>query len=185
MSDQIRELLAKANISTEKLVYRAPPVLKKDSWVELHYFAGKTPLIVLTDLIDSGVSVTNAAEYAFVEAIKYIETQLPEPLPQNILLVEHYDERSFYAPEDNQENFSLVKLNSQSSPKWEHIPVPIMVALLQEITNTQVKPEKRIIDNTAAIAVLDSFVTEGDAEEQKETWAFLEDALNLKDDDQS
>jgi hypothetical protein len=117
-------------------------------------------IIILTELKDnSGASIANCAEYLPGQLKEFLRQNYDIELAEDAIFIEHYEADYYGDGED--ERFALF----DRSGKFQHLSVDRLKLIFDESYTT----------NWSAIALLDSWASDGaDEEEQKETWEFLD-----------
>ena len=77
--------------------------------IRIYRQANKT-ICILTELKNSGMSVTNCVEM-IVPQIFWLFQQENNPLPEDTIFIEHYDRDSYYG-DDEDESFDIIKINN-------------------------------------------------------------------------
>lgn len=82
------------------------------------YRQTKQTICILTELKNSGMSVTNSVEF-IIPQVKWLFEQENNPLPEDTIFIEHYDRDSYYDCGLN-ETFDIITLKN-GSPLWNRV----------------------------------------------------------------
>lgn len=110
-----------------------------DDRCRIRIYRGKrTAICILTELKDSGMSVTNSVEKIIPQLFQLFQDE-GNPLPENTIFIEHYDEDS-YERDNREEDFSLVRLDESYRPSWSPLSTNQVLDLIENLsTNIQQK----------------------------------------------
>ena len=93
------------------------------------YRRTKSTICIMTELKNSGMSVTNAVEF-IIPQIKWLFKQENNPLPENTIFIEHYDRDSYYGHGDD-ETFEIVTLKNHR-PLWNPVTFTQVLNLIKQ-----------------------------------------------------
>lgn len=119
-------------------------------------------IIIFTELKDNpGASITNAAEYLFLQFKEFLLQNYGVNLRDDAILIEHY-EANYY--QEGEERFALFDKRG----RFQYLECDRLNLIFEENYGA----------NWSVVALLDSWASEEDEEEdQKETWQSLEKNL--------
>ena len=86
----------------------------------VRFFNLQPQVIVLTELKGGGMSVTNSVEHIIPQLERFLLIEKTIAVQCDCVFIEHYDENSYYAPEDNEETFDRVFL-LDNRPGWRRL----------------------------------------------------------------
>ena len=92
-------------------------------------FKNQPQVILLTELKDRGMSVTNSVEFIIPQLEQFLLIKKSILVKSDCIYIEHYDRDSWHAPENNSESFDRVVL-LENRPGWSRLSKNEVLLLL-------------------------------------------------------